>query len=171
VAGDPPLVPFALFLGTALAVTAVPVLARIVEERRMAGRSAARIALAAAGAQELAVWPALAVAVAGTSSSRPAAVVLLAGLASLGAVVALARLAGAVGTRAPGPVAGAAVLVCSGSPPRRRSSPACTCSSGRCSSASCCRRQAATRPWSCSTPGRFGSREPSASRCSSRCPR
>jgi Kef-type K+ transport system membrane component KefB len=111
VAGDPPLAPFALFLGTALAVTAVPVLARIVEERQMTGRPAARIALAAAGAQELVVWPALAVAVAGTSSSRPAAAVLSAGLASLVAVVALARLAGAVRTRAPRAVAGGAVLV------------------------------------------------------------
>jgi Kef-type K+ transport system membrane component KefB len=111
VAGDPPLAPFALFLGTAFAVTAVPVLARIVEERRMAGRPAARIALAAAGAQELAVWPALAVAVAGTSTSRPAVVVLLAGFASLAAVVALARIAGVVRTRAPRALAGAAVLV------------------------------------------------------------
>ena len=111
VAVDPPLVPFALFLGTALAVTAVPVLARIVEERRMAGRPAARIALAAAGAQELVVWPALAVAVAGTSSSRPAGLVLLAGLTSLAAVVALARLAGAALTRAPRAAAPAAVLV------------------------------------------------------------
>jgi Kef-type K+ transport system membrane component KefB len=111
VAGDPPLAPFALFLGTALAVTAVPVLARIVEERRIAGRPAARIALAAAGAQELVVWPALAVAVVGTSSSRPAAVVLFAGLGSLVAVVALARLAGAALTRAPRAAAGAVVVV------------------------------------------------------------
>ena len=111
VAGDPPLVPFALFLGTALAVTAVPVLARIVEERQIAGRAVARIALAAAGAQELVVWPVLAVAAAGTSPSRPAAVVLLAGLASLSAVVILALLAGAALTRAPRTVAGPIVVV------------------------------------------------------------
>lgn len=111
VANEPPLAPFALFLGTALAVTAVPVLARIVEERQMARSPAARIALAAAGAQELVVWPALAVAVAGTSSSRPPAVVLLAGLASLAAVVALARLADAAATRVPRAVSGATVLV------------------------------------------------------------
>ena len=111
VATRPPLVPFALFLGTALAVTAVPVLARIVEERRMGGRPAARIALAAAGAQELVVWPALAVAVAGSAAGRPAGAVLLAGLASLIAVVAVARLAGAALARAPRAAAGAAVVV------------------------------------------------------------
>ena len=110
VAADPPLVPFALFLGTALAVTAVPVLARIVEERRMGASPAARIAVAAAGAQELFVWPALAVAVAGSTSSRPVGTVLLAGLASLAAVVVLARLGGAALTRTPSFVGGAAVL-------------------------------------------------------------
>jgi Kef-type K+ transport system membrane component KefB len=111
VAGDPPLVPFALFLGTALAVTAVPVLARIIDERRLDGRPAARIALAAAGAQELVVWPALALAVAGTASSPPAGVLVLAGLASVVAVVVLARLGGAAIAGAPRAVAGIAVLV------------------------------------------------------------
>ena len=109
---DAPLVAFALFLGTALAVTAVPVLARIIEERHMGGSPAARIALAAAGVQELAVWPALAVAVAvaGNASSRSPEAVVLAGLASLAAVIALARLAGAALTRAPHTAAGVAAL-------------------------------------------------------------
>ena len=112
VAVDAALVPFGLFLGTALAVTAVPVLARIIQERRMSTSPAARIALAAAGLQELAVWPALAVAiaVAGSAGSRPPGTVVLAGLASLAAVIALARLGGAALSRAPGAFAGAAAL-------------------------------------------------------------
>lgn len=113
VAGDPPVVPFALFLGTAFAVTAVPVLARIVEERGMQGRPPARIALAAAGAQELLVWPALAIAFAAGAGAASAAAttVLVEAVAALVFVVVLARLTGAAVAHAPRPVAGVAILV------------------------------------------------------------
>ena len=64
VAGDPPLLAFVLFLATALAVTAFPVLARIVDARGLGDRPAGRVALGAAAAQELVIWPVLAVTVA-----------------------------------------------------------------------------------------------------------
>ncbi len=94
VATDPPLVPFMLFLGTALAVTALPVLSRIVAERGLAGRPAGRVALAAAAAQELLVWPALAVAVAlaGTGDAALGGVLARAALA-VALVLALGRVA------------------------------------------------------------------------------
>jgi Kef-type K+ transport system membrane component KefB len=116
VAADPPRVPFVLFLGTALAVTAVPVLARIVDERGMEQRPAARIALAAAGAQELLVWPALAVtlAVGGGGSARAPALVLVAGVVAVLAVVGLARATGAALAHVPRRTCGVGALVALG---------------------------------------------------------
>jgi len=119
VAGRPPLVPFVLFLGTALAVTAFPVLARIVDARHLRGRPAGRIALGAAAGQELLVWPALAVAVAlGSGDGRSPAAVLALGVAALALVVGLARLAApAVAARWPalaGPAAIAGLAVSAG---------------------------------------------------------
>jgi len=98
-----PLVPFALFLGTALAVTALPVLSRIATDRGLAERPAGRIALAAAASQELVVWPLLAVAVAlaGTAGGdgNPLVVLARCALGLLGVVllarVLVARTAGA----------------------------------------------------------------------------
>ena len=97
VAGDPPLGPFALFLGTALGVTAFPVLARIVDARDLRDRPAGRVALAAAAAQEFVVWPSLALAVAlgGTGAAggaRTPAAVLGFGVAAVAGVLVLARL-------------------------------------------------------------------------------
>jgi Kef-type K+ transport system membrane component KefB len=96
VATDSPLVPFTLFLGTALAVTAFPVLARIVDGRGLRERLAGRVALAAAAAQEVLVWPALAIAVAlhGAEGGAPAKL-LLPGALLLG--IALPRPARAAG--------------------------------------------------------------------------
>ncbi len=95
VATSPPLVPFALFLGAAFGVTAFPVLSRIVDGRGLRERPAGRIALAAAAAQELLVWPALAVAVAlsapgGGAARSPLAVIGL-GIAALALVLVLGR--------------------------------------------------------------------------------
>ena len=93
VATDPPLVPFALFLGTALAVTAVPVLARIVDARGLRDRTAGRVALAAAGAQELLVWPALAAAVAlGAGGGASPLALAGRGVAAVAVVLVLARV-------------------------------------------------------------------------------
>lgn len=74
---------FVLFMGVAISVTALPVLASIVRERGLAGTLAGTIATTAAGIMDVAAWLVLAVALAGTSaaSSRPwfETVLLLAG--------------------------------------------------------------------------------------------
>lgn len=86
-------VAFAVFLGTALAVTALPVLARIVRERGLDAHPSGRIALAAAAVEELLIWPllALALALAGAGSRAP---LLIAGtgVAALVGIVVLARV-------------------------------------------------------------------------------
>ncbi len=120
VAGDPPLGAFVLFLGTALAVTAFPVLSRIVDARGLRDRPAGRVALAAAAAQELLVWPALATVVAlaggpgGAGEAGPGAVLGL-GALSVALVLVLARLVvpavAARWPRAAGPAALAALAV------------------------------------------------------------
>jgi len=108
----PPLGAFVVFLGTALAVTAFPVLARIVEARRLDATRAGRTALGAAAAQELLVWPLLAVAVAmaaGADGGGDAAgEVVLKSVAALVAVVVLARVAPARGWIVVAGLAGAA---------------------------------------------------------------
>ncbi|HEX8105148.1 MAG TPA: cation:proton antiporter [Solirubrobacteraceae bacterium] len=93
VAGNPPLLPFALFLGTAFAVTAFPVLARIVEARGLTDRPAGRVALGAAAGQELLVWPALAaaLALAGTGGRSVPAVLGL-GAVAIALVIGRARV-------------------------------------------------------------------------------
>ncbi len=102
VAGDPPRAAFVLFLGTAIAVTAFPVLARIVDARGLRETPAGRVALAAAAAQELLVWPLLAVAVAlGTGDGDPTGVLVL-GAGAVAGVLLLARVVvPAVAARAP----------------------------------------------------------------------
>lgn len=61
--------PFALFFGAAMSVTAFPVLARILSDRRMTGTEVGRVALTAAAANDVAAWCLLAVAV-GVAQSR-----------------------------------------------------------------------------------------------------
>ncbi|WP_261568145.1 cation:proton antiporter [Frankia gtarii] len=92
------LLPFALFLGTAMAITALPVLARILTERRMAGDPVGRMALTCAVIGDAIGWCTLAVVVAVVNSSGPWGFLRMVGelaalLAALAGVVApLARV-------------------------------------------------------------------------------
>jgi Kef-type K+ transport system membrane component KefB len=56
------LLPFALFVGVSLSITAVPVLARIIEERGMLGHPIGALALACAAVDDVAAWALLALA-------------------------------------------------------------------------------------------------------------
>jgi len=59
-----PFVPFALFLGIAMSVTAFPVLARILEERRLAATPLGVVALTCAALNDLTAWIVLALVIA-----------------------------------------------------------------------------------------------------------
>ncbi len=108
-----PLLPFALFLGAAMSVTAFPVLARILDERGLAGTRLGAIAIAAAAVDDATAWCILAavVAVAGGTAGAGAgalaagrAIALAAGWVLLLVVVArplLARLVAWRGERRP----------------------------------------------------------------------
>ncbi len=77
-APDADYLPFALFMGVAMSVTAFPVLARILVERRMLKGPAGALAMAAAAIDDVTAWGllALATAVAGSGSGLKAAVVV-----------------------------------------------------------------------------------------------
>jgi Kef-type K+ transport system membrane component KefB len=62
---------FALFLGTAMSVTAFPVLARIIQERKLARTELGTLALACAAIDDLTAWCGLAVVVAVARSADP----------------------------------------------------------------------------------------------------
>ncbi len=85
---------FALFLGAAMSVTAFPVLARILEERRLTGTRLGTLALAAAAVDDVSAWAILAgvvaVARAGAAGGAGGAVLRALGLTALVIVVALA---------------------------------------------------------------------------------
>jgi hypothetical protein len=68
---DKPFVAFALFMGVAMSITAFPVLARIIVERRMLKRPLGALALASAAIDDISAWflIALATAVAAASGS------------------------------------------------------------------------------------------------------
>ena len=70
--------PFALFMGVSMSITAFPVLARILVERRMLRKTVGALALAGAAIDDVTAWCllALATAVAGTGSSSHALVVV-----------------------------------------------------------------------------------------------
>jgi Kef-type K+ transport system membrane component KefB len=70
---------FVLFIGVAMSITALPVLAAIVRERGLAGSAAGITATTAAGIMDVAAWLLLAVALLGTAHApgRPWAVTLL----------------------------------------------------------------------------------------------
>ena len=59
-----PFTPFALFMGVAMSITAFPVLARIIEERGLAGSHLGSIAIACAAVDDATAWCLLAVVVA-----------------------------------------------------------------------------------------------------------
>jgi Kef-type K+ transport system membrane component KefB len=63
---------FALFLGTALAITAFPVLARILDEKRLTGTPVGSIALAAAAVDDVLAWCLLALCTALVTAHNPA---------------------------------------------------------------------------------------------------
>jgi Kef-type K+ transport system membrane component KefB len=75
---------FVLFMGVAVSITAMPVLAAIVRERGLAGTTAGEIATAVAGTMDVLAWLVLAAALIGTRQSShfswPVTLVLTAGL-------------------------------------------------------------------------------------------
>jgi Kef-type K+ transport system membrane component KefB len=89
---------FALFLGASMSVTAFPVLARILEERRLTGTRLGSLALAAAAVDDVSAWTILAgvvaVARAGATGDATAAMLRTVGLTALvvGAAIALRPL-------------------------------------------------------------------------------
>ena len=89
-APDKPYLPFALFIGVSMSITAFPVLARILVERRMTRGPVGSVALAGAAIDDVTAWGllALATAVAGAGSSlRAFEVVVLAALFTAGMIL------------------------------------------------------------------------------------
>lgn len=83
---------FVLFVGTAFAVTAFPVLARILRDRGLTGTPLGSTALACAAATDVAAWLVLAVVVSLVSASaQPPALVLLGALAYTGVLLLVVR--------------------------------------------------------------------------------
>jgi Kef-type K+ transport system membrane component KefB len=64
----------ALFLGAAIAITAFPMLARIISERGLAGTSLGTLALAAGAIDDAAAWCVLAIVLASFGATRPVAI-------------------------------------------------------------------------------------------------
>jgi Kef-type K+ transport system membrane component KefB len=85
--------PFVLFVGAAISITAFPVLARILEEHGLVGTPVGSLSLSCAAVNDVLSWLALAVALAANSSSSAAEVAKLAA-AGVGLVAVLAVLAG-----------------------------------------------------------------------------
>src|SRR5207302_8089615 len=77
-----PFASFALFLGVALAITAFPVLARILSDRGMTRTELGVLALGCAAAGDLTAWCLLAVAVGVARAELSAAALVLAGSAA-----------------------------------------------------------------------------------------
>jgi Kef-type K+ transport system membrane component KefB len=76
-------VPFALFIGVSMSITAFPVLARIVLERRMLKRPVGAIALAAAAIDDVTAWSLLALASAIAVAGSSLQIIRVVGLAIL----------------------------------------------------------------------------------------
>ena len=68
---------FVLFVGTAMSITALPVLARIIVDRGLSGTSVGRLAIASAAAVDVGAWMVLAVVVALAGGASPWQVLLL----------------------------------------------------------------------------------------------
>jgi Kef-type K+ transport system membrane component KefB len=93
--GDPRLfppghgeLPGVLFLGAAMAVTAFPVMARIIDERGLTGTVVANIALSAGSFSDVTAWSLLAIVMATLASTATGALVTVAGAAAFVIVVA-----------------------------------------------------------------------------------
>ncbi len=89
-APDADYLPFALFIGVAMSITAFPVLARILVERRMLRRPVGALAMAGAAIDDVTAWGllALATAVAGAGSGIDALVVVgLAGVFTAAVII------------------------------------------------------------------------------------
>ena len=93
---------FAVFVGTALSVSALPVLARILDERGLTRSPVGQLALASASVQDAVAWGLLAVSLALAGGGSAEVLRSVAGLAGLAAVLALGvrpLLAGPLGAR------------------------------------------------------------------------
>ena len=93
---------FAVFIGTALSVSALPVLARILDERGLTHSRVGQLALASASLQDAVAWLLLAASLALAASGPSELLRALAGLAALSALLALVvrpLLAGRLGAR------------------------------------------------------------------------
>jgi len=80
---------FALFMGIAMSITAFPVLARIIEQRRLAGSSLGNLAIACAAVDDVTAWCVLAVVLCIARSSDLGQAALTIGLALLFALAML----------------------------------------------------------------------------------
>lgn len=78
-----PTLAFSLFVGVAMSVTAFPVLARILAERRLVHTPVGAMALAAAAVDDVGAWTMLAFVVGIASSAGPSGAVLTVGLTAL----------------------------------------------------------------------------------------
>jgi Kef-type K+ transport system membrane component KefB/nucleotide-binding universal stress UspA family protein len=81
VAPDKDFAPFALFMGVAMSITAFPVLARILVERRMLKQPVGALAMAAAAIDDVTAWFLIALAIAVASAGSSSEVVVTVGLA------------------------------------------------------------------------------------------
>ena len=85
-----PFLPFALFIGTAMSITAFPVLARILTERRLNGTELGNLAIGCAAIDDVTAWCLLAVVLAlsrGEGLIGPFVAVVLAGIVAVIAFV------------------------------------------------------------------------------------
>src|SRR3954469_13415561 len=78
-----------MFLGAAIAITAFPVLARIIQERGLAGTTLATLALAAAAIGDAVAWCVLAVVLASLGAASGVAILAIAGGLALTVVLLL----------------------------------------------------------------------------------
>lgn len=85
-----PFLPFALFIGTAMSITAFPVLARILTERRLNGTELGNLAIGCAAIDDVTAWCLLALVLAlsrGEGLSGPFVAIVLAGIVAVIAFV------------------------------------------------------------------------------------
>ncbi|KAF7075910.1 hypothetical protein CFC21_080642 [Triticum aestivum] len=93
IAPDAPCVPFIVFMGVALSITAFPVLARILAELKLLTTEIGRMAMSAAAVNDITAWIllALAISLSGNSSPFVSIYVLLSGAAFVGLATLLVR--------------------------------------------------------------------------------